>query len=147
MCACRALWLQVGVLEHVLGSIRASLDKAGTRAQLIVSGHGEWRFLDIVPAQAGKLPALEYVQRHWGFGPHNTVACGDSGNDIDMLAGANLAIVVGNAQPDLATWVAALPDSANPELRINDRTCRRLRVSPQNRAHGILEGLQYFGFR
>jgi hypothetical protein len=37
------------------------------------------------------------AQEH-GFPLSATVACGDSGNDILMLSGPNLAIVVGNAQ-------------------------------------------------
>ena len=42
--------------------------------------------------------ALEYVRKQLGF-PHSaTLACGDSGNDIDMLGGKSLAVVVGNAQ-------------------------------------------------
>ncbi len=42
--------------------------------------------------------ALEYVRKQLDF-PHSaTLACGDSGNDIDMLGGQSLAVVVGNAQ-------------------------------------------------
>lgn len=40
-----------------------------------------------------------------GFPHEQTVACGDSGNDKDMLAGHNLAVVVGNAQPDMKEWI------------------------------------------
>ncbi len=47
---------------------------------------------------AHAVQALEYVRKQLGF-PHSaTLACGDSGNDIDMLGGKNLAVVVGNAQ-------------------------------------------------
>ena len=45
-----------------------------------------------------------YVRQQWNFQHEQTVACGDSGNDIDMLGGKNCAIVVGNAQPDLKAW-------------------------------------------
>ena len=45
------------------------------------------RYLDIVPINAGKLEALEYVRKQHGFPTGSTVACGDSGNDILMLAG------------------------------------------------------------
>lgn len=45
------------------------------------------RFLDIVSHQAGKLEALEHVRKSHGFDKDATIACGDSGNDILMLAG------------------------------------------------------------
>ena len=50
--------------------------------------HASRRFLDIVPINAGKLEALEYVRQRHNFPVGSTVACGDSGNDILMLAGA-----------------------------------------------------------
>lgn len=46
------------------------------------------RYLDVVPRQAGKLEALNYVRLRYGFPISSTVACGDSGNDILMLSGA-----------------------------------------------------------
>lgn len=49
--------------------------------------------------------ALEYARAALGFDPRHTLAAGDSGNDIDMLEGGHLSVVVGNAQPDLKAWV------------------------------------------
>jgi hydroxymethylpyrimidine pyrophosphatase-like HAD family hydrolase len=46
------------------------------------------RYLDIVPIKAGKLEALEYVRKLYKFPVSRTVSCGDSGNDILMLAGS-----------------------------------------------------------
>ena len=37
--------------------------------------------------ESGKLEALEHVRKAYGFPIESTVACGDSGNDILMLAG------------------------------------------------------------
>ena len=52
-----------GVHAESVGSvtegIRDALDAAGVQARLILSGQGDWRFLDIVSAGAGKLCALE----------------------------------------------------------------------------------------
>ena len=42
-------------------------------------------------------------------GAGNDGVYGDSGNDTDMLGGAFPAVVVGNAQPDLAAWTLAQP--------------------------------------
>jgi hydroxymethylpyrimidine pyrophosphatase-like HAD family hydrolase len=104
---------------------------------------GDWRFLDVVPKGAGKLEALEYVRRSHGFPLEATVACGDSGNDILMLSGKNLAIVVGNAQPDLKQWVAQHQASDASPLPGK----QRLLTTQNHEALGILEGLAYFGLK
>ena len=75
------------VLDVVTASIKEALDASGVAYKLVVSGKGDWRYMDLVPPQAGKLQALEYARRSLGFTPDQTVACGDSGNDIDMLEG------------------------------------------------------------
>jgi predicted mannosyl-3-phosphoglycerate phosphatase (HAD superfamily) len=102
---------------------------------------GDWRFLDLVPVKAGKLEALEYVRKQHGFSHAATVACGDSGNDILMLSGQNLAIVVGNAQPDLVKW---LQQHVQDESPLKGK--QRLLKASKHEAYGILEGLQYFGY-
>lgn len=49
------------VLEEVEASISAAVKRAGVKANIIVCGQTEWRFLDIVSHRAGKLAALEYA--------------------------------------------------------------------------------------
>ena len=46
-------------VSRVVDSIQEAADAAGVQAKLILSGKGDWRFLDIVAAGAGKLAALE----------------------------------------------------------------------------------------
>ena len=57
------------------------------QVQVIVSGTGDWRYVDCVSAQGGKLAALEHVRRLFNVPRSRAVAAGDSGNDILMLAG------------------------------------------------------------
>ena len=81
------------------------------------------------------MQALEYVRKQLGF-PHSaTLACGDSGNDIDMLGGQSLAVVVGNAQvPNLRVrpWQqSVMPPSAMLCATIT-RTCVIHGVQDQN---------------
>lgn len=93
--------------------------------------------MDVVSRRAGKLESLEYVRTAFGIDTARTVACGDSGNDIAMLGGANKAIVVGNAQPALARWAA---NAAAKETDPN-----RLFLAEEKEALGVLEGLRAFG--
>lgn len=125
--ACKAL-------DTVLNHIGKALDAENVAHKIIVSGSGNWQFVDLVPAAAGKLAALEYAREALGFESNQTVACGDSGNDKDMLEGKHHAIVVGNAQPDLMAWARGAQENAPL-------------VTKGHRAHGILEGLKELGFR
>lgn len=122
-------------------SIQSALDQHAVTAKLVFSGKGDWRYLDIVSQNAGKAEALNFVMEKMGFSRDNTIACGDSGNDKDMLAAANLAIVVGNAQPDLKQWLATLTKTdTHHQGRL------RLAQAKAHHAHGILEGLEQLGF-
>ncbi|GFR51603.1 hypothetical protein Agub_g14027 [Astrephomene gubernaculifera] len=132
-----------GAVGRVVASVQQQLAAAGVGANVITSGHGGWKYLDIVPLRAGKLQALNHVRRHFGFSSASTVACGDSGNDILMLSGENLAIVVGNAQPDLRQW-AQQRQAAEPPLPSGKH---RLLLATRKEALGILEGLEHFGFK
>ena len=93
------------------------------------------RDLDLLPRQANKGSALTFMRQMLGFEPKNTIVCGDSGNDIALFAAeSERGIIVGNAQPELLSWH-------------RDHPTLNHYVATAHCAAGILEGLQYFGFR
>lgn len=53
--------------------------------------------LDVLPARATKLHAVEFLMQHQGFDVTNTVFAGDSGNDLPVLASAIQSVLVANA--------------------------------------------------
>jgi hypothetical protein len=57
--------------------------------------------LDILPACASKYHAIEALLRLHGFDHGNTVFCGDSGNDIEVLASPIPAVLVANHQQEV----------------------------------------------
>ena len=57
--------------------------------------------LDILPAQATKLHAVEFLMGQLGFDYSNTVFAGDSGNDMQLLVSAVPSILVANAHDDI----------------------------------------------
>lgn len=69
---------------------------------LLISGADTWKYLDILPKNAGKLNALAYIAfRRHKLKPEDVLACGDSGNDIDMFCHPCVpACAVQNAQED-----------------------------------------------
>lgn len=99
----------------------------GLHAQLIYS-HGE--FLDVLPIRASKGHAIRYLSYKWGLPLANFLVSGDSGNDIEMLTGDTMAVVVGNYSEDLAHLKGA------PRVYFAEAT----------HAHGILEGMQHYKF-
>jgi hypothetical protein len=94
------------VTPRVVAALEQRVAEAGLQARVIVSGTGDWRYVDVTSARAGKLAALEYVRQLYGVSQHRCVAAGDSGNDTLMLGGRNLAI---GGQTGRACGRAALP--------------------------------------
>lgn len=124
-------YLTETVAEDMLPELQTSLKEKGLQVSVIYSGG---RDLDILPEIANKGSALQFLRRHWQFEPNQTIACGDSGNDLAMFEAAeSRGIIVGNAMPELLEWHHAHPSS--------DRYLAKARC-----AGGILEGLHHFGF-
>lgn len=84
-------------------TMKQRLQTAGVNATLVWSvdepaGVG---LLDVLPASATKLHAVEFLMASLGFSKENTVFSGDSGNDMPVLMSPVPAILVGNAPPDV----------------------------------------------
>ena len=68
--------------------------------------------LDVLEPTVGKAEAVSFLQERWGVGAAETLAIGDNWNDHEMLAGAGLGFVMGNADPDLcALGLPVLPSN------------------------------------
>ncbi len=116
---------------QIVPQLEACLDAAGLDTQVIYSGRID---LDILPRQANKGMAMSFVRQYLNVPVEQTVACGDSGNDLALFAEREeWGIIVGNAMPELLSWHHANP---NPKRYLATDHC----------AGGILEGLQSFGF-
>jgi hypothetical protein len=118
------------VAEDLLPELKARLAEAELHATLIYSGSKD---LDIVPATANKGEAINFLRHQWAFEPDETVACGDSGNDLALFTVADhRSVIVGNAHSELLQWYQANP-------------APHRYLAQAHYAAGILEGLNYFG--
>ncbi len=131
--------------QRLLKLIRTVLDEKGVHANIIwsvdeISTNG---LLDIVPARANKLHAIQLLMQQEQFSGERTVFAGDSGNDLDVLTSGLQAILVKNATENVRK-------EAIDSLSIKHIT-KRLYLPKGNfcgmngnYAAGVLEGLVHF---
>ncbi len=81
-----------------LKSIQGKLRKKDLHCKLIYSHQA---YLDLLPIRASKGLAIRYLLMKWGLSPDHLLVAGDSGNDIEMLRGETLGVVVGNYSPEV----------------------------------------------
>jgi sucrose-phosphate synthase len=113
--------------DELLEQITMVLKQNRLRAQLVFS-HG--KFLDVVPIRASKGRAIRYVAHKWGIDVGNILVAGDSGNDLDMLTGETLGVVVGGYAPELEIL------RKRERVFFADAPC----------SGGIIEGIEHYGF-
>jgi sucrose-6F-phosphate phosphohydrolase len=70
----------------------------GIEVKVIYSGRTN---LDLIPKNAGKGAAIQYLREMLNITMERVVTAGDSKNDLDMFAYPNKVIVVGNAEPEI----------------------------------------------
>lgn len=99
--------------------------------------------LDILPLSASKLHAIEAVMQNNNFDYSNTVFCGDSGNDLEVLASRVNAVLVANSQPDVKQQAKQLSEKNGylDQLYIAKGGFSEMNG---NYSAGMLEGIAFF---
>ena len=110
-----------------LAEVYRRLEEEKLSCQVIYS-HGQ--FLDILPKRASKGNAINYLKYKYEFPSSKVMVAGDSGNDEDMIRGANNGLVVGNHSVEL--------EKLRGKLRVF--------FSRKTYAAGIVDGLVHYGF-
>lgn len=123
----KASWDVVPGRTVDLEAIRRLLHARGLAARLVFS---QGKFLDVLPVRASKGLAVRFLALRLGLPLESFLVAGDSGNDLEMLVGDTMAVVVGNHKPELE------------ELRGRDRVY----FASAHYAGGILEGIASYGF-
>lgn len=131
--------------EGLAGEIHRRMESLGVSARLIwsIDEAADVGLLDILPARASKLHALEYLMRVTGFDLPNTVFCGDSGNDLEVLASPVPSVLVANASDEFKAHARALAEVNGyaPELYI---ATGGLFGMNGNYSAGMLEGIVHY---
>lgn len=132
--------------NRLITQIQAILQKNQIKAAVIFSVDQivNTGLLDILPAHATKLHAVEYLRTSLELTFEQVVYAGDSGNDIEPLTSGYKAIVVHNALPEVIDEVKLIASSKKVEQKIYYATGGYKGMNG-NYVAGILEGLQKFG--
>ncbi len=126
-----SFFLQAAVTSEVLPALEAAFQTQQLPVKLVYSGGKD---LDVLPPAGDKGQAMQFVRQTLGIAATQTLACGDSGNDIALFsAGEERGLIVGNAQSELRQWHAANPSDHR-------------HLAQAHYAAGILEGLYHFQF-
>ena len=99
--------------------------------------------LDVLPARASKYHALEALMDMHGFGLDDTVFCGDSGNDIEVLASPIPAVLVANCQPQVRELAVRLAEEGGHADRLYVAR-GGFRGMNGNYSAGMLEGIAHY---
>ncbi len=129
----------------LINAMSSRLESAGVNARLVssrddITGQG---LLDVLPARASKRHAIEALMELEGFTLQQTVFCGDSGNDLEVLASPIPAVLVANARPEIKQQAAALAEQSNypDQLYIADGNFLGMNG---NYRGGMLEGIAHY---
>jgi sucrose-6F-phosphate phosphohydrolase len=131
--------------ESLSKVIKARFADLGVHSNLIWSldeprGVG---LLDILPAEASKLHAIELLIEQQGFSPENTVFCGDSGNDMEVLASRIPAVLVANANAEVRDTALQLSERAGHLDKLYIAKGGFFRMNG-NYSAGMLEGIAHY---
>ena len=125
--------------------ITTRLQCAGANCRLIwsIDEQADVGLLDILPQGASKYHAIRALIREHDFNLEDTVFCGDSGNDIEVLVSPIPSVLVANASNEVRT-------QAINEAKANKQT-DRLYIAQGgwmdmngNYAAGMLEGIAHY---
>ena len=99
--------------------------------------------LDILPARASKYHAIQALMKLINFDLHNTVFCGDSGNDLEVLISPIASVLVANSQLEVREKAITLARQAGNEDSLYIAAGNFLDMNG-NYSAGMLEGIAHF---
>lgn len=125
--------------------ITERFERAGVLATLVWSidepaGVG---LLDVLPASASKYHAIEACLEYFEFDHQNTVFCGDSGNDMEVLVSPIASVLVANAEADVREQAIAQSAANGSQARLYIAKGGFCDMNG-NYAAGILEGIAHY---
>lgn len=131
--------------ERLLSLIARRLDELGVRASLVWSidepkGMG---LLDVLPRNATKLHAIDFLRQQLGYSLVEVVFAGDSGNDLPVLESLIPSVLVANASQEVKASAQRLAEMKGNSLSLYLATGSNNNMNG-NYSAGVLEGVYHF---
>lgn len=134
-------------IDHklLLKSINERLFQASIKASLIwsIDEPAETGLLDVLPERATKFHAVQALMKQCDFNLDNTVFCGDSGNDIEVLVSPVPGVLVANSQPEIQILAQKLAHENGQTDKLYLAQGDFMGMNG-NYAGGMLEGIAYY---
>ncbi len=99
--------------------------------------------LDVLPRNATKLHAIEFLQQHLGYRHNEVIFAGDSGNDLPVLGSSIASVLVANASADIKQSAQQLAAKNGYADALFLATTTGLNMNG-NYSAGVLEGVWHF---
>jgi sucrose-6F-phosphate phosphohydrolase len=131
--------------KALLAEMERRLEMNSIRASLIwsIDDLEHVGLLDILPQNATKLHAIEFLMQNQGYQHANTLFAGDSGNDLPVLASGVNSVLVANAREDVRQQAVELAaEQGNSDCLYIAQG--GLKGMNGNYSAGIIEGLLHF---
>ncbi len=131
--------------DQLSGLIQQRLQALGVAARLVWSEDDieHKGLLDILPLNASKLHAIEALMEQQEFDLDNTIFCGDSGNDMEVLVSPIPAVLVANGRAKVKAGAIEMSRQAGTEKQLYVASGNFLNMNG-NYAAGMLEGIAHF---
>lgn len=131
--------------HHISRDIHKRLNSNGIQANLVwsIDEPAAVMLLDILPAHAGKLEAIEFLRQQLSYHLEDTLFAGDSGNDISVMASELPAVLVANASDEVRDEAIQMANNANTRSHLYLAQGGLLGMNG-NYSAGILEGLIHY---
>jgi len=125
--------------------IRERLAQAGIRPSLVwsIDEPASIGLLDVLPERATKFHAVDALIKQHGFDFDNTVFCGDSGNDIEVLVSPVPSVLVANSQLEVQQLARQLAESNGQGDRLYTAQGDFMGMNG-NYTAGVLEGVAHY---
>jgi sucrose-6F-phosphate phosphohydrolase len=132
-------------IDTLSEAITKRLEGAGVRARLVwsVDDIADIGLLDVLPGRASKRHAIEALMEELGFNRRNTVFCGDSGNDMEVLISPIPAVLVANSRKDVIDLARDLASEAGTDDRLYVAAGGFMGMNG-NYSAGMLEGIAHY---
>lgn len=131
--------------KEILAVIKSYIFDNDIRAEVVYSfdPHKGVGLIDILPKNATKLGAIEFLLEKLGKSIDDVVYCGDSGNDLLPITAGIKTVLVKNAPADVREEAMRIAETEGFPDRLY--IAKGTKSLNGNYSSGVIEGLEHFG--